>query len=82
MKSSKSRPFIIEVTVPPGQKPDLSSIHRLFKGTHVALDAEYGVVRVNVKCGRYVVRGNVTPEDREKAEQLSGVRFFADMPIQ
>lgn len=69
--------FIIQVDRP-GQKLDMSAVHDLLEGTGIELDSSYGPVLIDPKLGRYVVRGTATPEARSKAEQIPGIRFFAD----
>jgi len=69
--------FIIQVDRP-GEKLSMSAIRDLLKDTGIQLDSGYGPILINPKLGRYVVRGTATPEARAKAEQIPGVRFFAD----
>jgi hypothetical protein len=72
--------FIIQVDRP-GERLDLPTIRALFEGTGVELDPGYGPILINPKLGRYVVRGTASPEARAKAEQIPGVRFFADAKV-
>ena len=76
----KMRQFLIQLDRP-GKKVDLSFIQKLLKDTGVELDKQYGPICVNPSLGRYVVRGIATPEARAKAEEIPGVRFFADARI-
>jgi hypothetical protein len=69
--------YIIQVDRP-GQELDMSAVHNLLEGTGIELDGSYGPVLINPKLGRYVVRGTATPEARAKAEQIPGIRLFAD----
>lgn len=69
--------FIIQVDQP-GQKLGMSAVQALLEGTGIQLDSSYGPILINPKLGRYVVRGMATSEARAKAEQIPGVRFFAD----
>ena len=72
--------FIIQVERP-GKKLDMSDIQSLLEGIDIQLDSSYGPISINPKLGRYVVRRKATPEARTKAEQIPGVRFFADAKI-
>jgi hypothetical protein len=63
----------------PGRKLDMPAVRSLLEDTGVELDGNYGPILVNDKLGRYVVRGKATSEARAKAEQIPGVRFFADI---
>jgi hypothetical protein len=56
----------------------MASLRALLDGVGVNLDADYGPVPVNPQLGRYVVRGTASPDARARAEQIPGVRFFAD----
>ena len=69
--------YIIQVDRP-GERVDMAAIRALLDGAGVALDPDYGPVPINPKLGRYVVRGVASPDARERAEQIPGVRFFAD----
>jgi hypothetical protein len=70
--------YIIQVDRPPPERVDMAAISALLDGVGVSLDLNYGPVPVNPKLGRYVVRGTATPDARARAEQIPGVRFFAD----
>lgn len=69
--------YIIQVERP-GERVDMTAIRRLLDGLGVTLDLEYGPIPINPTLGRYVVRGSASPEARARAEQIPGVRFFAD----
>lgn len=69
--------YIIQVDRP-GERVDMAALRALLDGVGVALDPNYGPVPVNPQLGRYVVRGTASPEARTRAEQIPGVRFFAD----
>jgi hypothetical protein len=69
--------FIIQVDRP-GQKLDMPAVRDLLEDTGIQLDSSYGPILIDPKLGRYVVRGVATPEARAKAEQIPGIRFFAD----
>ena len=66
----------------PGERLDLETVRRLLSGTEIELDPGYGPILVNPKLGTYVVRGFATPEARERAAALSGVRLFADARVE
>ena len=70
-------PFIIQIDRP-GDALDIATVRDLLMDTGVELDESYGPFLINPKLGRYVVRGLASPEARAKAEQVPGVRFFAD----
>ena len=74
--SSATR-YIIQVDRP-GERVDMATIRALLDGVGVAVDADYGPVPINPTLGRYVVRGVASPDARQRAEQIPGVRFFAD----
>jgi hypothetical protein len=74
--SSATR-YIIQVDRP-GERVDMAALRALLEAAGVAVDPDYGPVPVNPKLGRYVVRGVASPDARERAEQIPGVRFFAD----
>src|SRR5439155_666351 len=63
---------------PAGERVDMASIRALLDGVGVVLDPAYGPVPINPQLGRYVVRGTASPDARTRAEQIPGVRFFAD----
>jgi len=69
--------YIIQVDRP-GQPVDMAAIRTLLDAAGVAVDPDYGPVPINPKLGRYVVRGVASPDARERAERIPGVRFFAD----
>lgn len=69
--------YIIQVDRP-GQPVDMAAIRTLFDGSGVVLDPDYGPIPINAKLGRYAVRGTASPDARARAEQIPGVRFFAD----
>lgn len=69
--------YIIQVDRP-GERVDMAAIRALLEGPGVALDPDYGPIPIDPKLGRYVVRGMASPEVRARAEQIPGVRFFAD----
>lgn len=77
-ESQPAAQFVIQVERP-GEKLDMSAIRALLEGTGVRLDTGYGPILINPKLGRYVVRGAATPQARAKAEQIPGIRFFADV---
>lgn len=62
----------------PGERVDMQFVRALLADTGVELDSEYGPIPVNPSLGRFVVRGVASPEARALAEQIPGVRFFAD----
>ncbi len=70
--------YIIQVDRPPSERVDMAAIRALFDGVGVTLDLDYGPVPLNPQLGRYVVRGTASPDARARAEQIPGVRFFAD----
>ena len=59
----------------------MPAVRALFEGTGIELDYDYGLIMINPKLGRYVVRGSATPEAKAKAERLQGVRFFTDAKV-
>ena len=69
--------YIIQVDRP-GERLDMAAIRALLDEAGVALDPDYGPIPVNPQLGRYVVRGVASPDARARAEQIPGVRFFAD----
>ena len=69
--------YIIQVDRP-GELVDMAAIRTLLDAAGVAVDPDYGPVPINPKLGRYVVRGVASPDARERAERIPGVRFFAD----
>jgi hypothetical protein len=69
--------YIIQVDRP-GERMDMTAIRALLDGLGIALDLDYGPIPINPTLGRYVVRGSASPDARERAEQIPGVRFFAD----
>jgi len=69
--------YIIQVDRP-GERVDMAAIRALLDEAGVALDPDYGPISINPKLGRYVVRGLASPDARARAEQIPGVRFFAD----
>src|SRR3989442_5170761 len=69
--------YIIQVDRP-GERVDMATIRSLLEGAGVALDPNYGPLPINPQLGRYVVQGVASPDARERAEQIPGVRFFAD----
>lgn len=79
MTKSRSGTQVIIQVDRPGQKLDLPAVQALLKGTGVQLDASYGPILINPQLGRYVVRGKATSKARAKAEQIPGVRFFAEV---
>ena len=74
---SPSTRYIIQVDRP-GERVDMATIRALLDTVGVAVDPDYGPVSINPQLGRYVVRGVASPDARERAEQIPGVRFFAD----
>ena len=69
--------YIIQVDRP-GERLDMAAIRALLDEAGVALDPSYGPIPLNPQLGRYVVRGIASPDARARAEQIPGVRFFAD----
>jgi len=69
--------YIIQVDRP-GERVDMATIRALLDSAGVTLDPNYGPVPINPQLGRYVVRGVASPDARERAERIPGVRFFAD----
>ncbi|MGH7548120.1 MAG: hypothetical protein ACREMM_08090 [Gemmatimonadales bacterium] len=69
--------YIIQVDRP-GERVDMATMRALLGGAGVALDPDYGPIPINPQLGRYVVRGMASPDARARAEQIPGVRFFAD----
>ncbi len=69
--------FIIQIERP-GEQLDMAKIRTLLDGTGVQIDSQYGPILINSKLGRYIVRGTASTQARAKAEQISGIRFFAD----
>ncbi|HEV2669476.1 MAG TPA: hypothetical protein VGU74_00125 [Gemmatimonadales bacterium] len=62
----------------PGEQVDMAAIRSLLDGLGITLDLAYGPIPINLALGRYVVRGSASPDARARAEQIPGVRFFAD----
>ncbi len=60
---------------------DIEQARLLLEPLGIFLDVSYGPVCINRKLGRYVVRGGATSEARHKAEQIAGIRFFADAKV-
>jgi hypothetical protein len=79
MTKSRSGTQVIIQVDRPGQKLDLPAVRALLDGTGVQLDVTYGPILINPQLGRYVVRGTATSKARAKAEQIPGVRFFAEI---
>ena len=69
--------YIIQVDRP-GERVDMAAIRGLLDGLGITLDLDYGPIPINPTLGRYVVRGSASPDARARAEQIPGVRFFAD----
>jgi hypothetical protein len=69
--------YIIQVDRP-GERVDMAAIRSLLDGLDITLDLDYGPIPINPTLGRYVVRGSASPDARARAEQIPGVRFFAD----
>ena len=69
--------YIIQVDRP-GERVDMAAIRSLLDGLGITLDLDYGPIPINPTLGRYVVRGTASPDARARAEQIPGVRFFAD----
>ena len=72
--------FIIQVERPEWvqKRPAIPEISRLLEGTGVDLDVSYGPIPINPSLGRFVVRGEATPEAKSKAEAVAGVHLFSD----
>ncbi|UCF20647.1 MAG: hypothetical protein JSU87_04345 [Gemmatimonadota bacterium] len=70
--------YIIQLDLT-GEKPDIEAVRELLRDAEIELDESYGPILVNPSQGRYVVRGTASPEARERAERIPGVRFFADV---
>src|SRR5438552_15226390 len=68
--------YIIQVDRP-GERVDMATIRSLLEGAGVALDPNYGPLPLNPQLGRTVVRGAASPDAREHADHIPGVRFFA-----
>lgn len=66
----------------PGKKLDMGDIEHLLEGTGFKLDTDFGPILINSKLGRYVVRGSASPEARARAEEIDGVRVFAEGKLQ
>ncbi len=77
-KAGSAARYIIQLDRPDGHL-DMAAVRALLEHTGVELDPDYGPVVINPKLGRCVVRGTASPEARAKAEQIPGVRFFADV---
>jgi hypothetical protein len=71
--------FIIQIDRPE-EALDMPRIRGILADTGVELDEAYGPFLINPKLGRYVVRGLATLDARSRAEEIPGVRFFADAP--
>lgn len=69
--------FIIQIERPEGVL-DMAAARDLLMDTGVELDESYGPFLINPSLRRYVVRGLATPQARGKAEEIPGIRFFAD----
>jgi len=69
--------YIIQVDRP-GECLDMAALRALLDEAGVALDPDYGPIPINPQLCRYVVRGVASPDARARAEQIPGVRFFAD----
>jgi hypothetical protein len=69
--------YIIQVDRP-GEQVEMAAIRALLDGVGVVVDPDYGPIPINPELGRYVLRGLASPDARARAEQIPGVRFFAD----
>ena len=69
--------YIIQVDRP-GERVDMAAIRGLLDGLGITLDLDYGPIPITPPLGRYIVRGTASPDARARAEQIPGVRFFAD----
>ena len=69
--------YIIQVDRP-GEQVDMAALRAMFDGLGITLDPAYGPIPINPTLGRFVVRGSATPDARARAEEIPGVRFFAD----
>ncbi len=67
-----------------GTPVDLKQLQRLLQGTGIELDKNYRPICVNAQQQRVVVRGQATPEARQRAEKMlgDGVKFFSDGRVQ
>ena len=73
-----SVPVIIQIDRP-GRVLDMSAVRALLESTGIQLDLQYGPILINLRFGRYVVRGEATDEQRARAERIAGVRLFSDV---
>lgn len=73
--------FMIEIERP-GEKLDMSVIIKMLESTGVKLDTSYGPFCINPKLGRFLVRGEASPEAQERVKKIPGVRLFRDTKIQ
>ena len=72
--------FIIQLERP-GEKIDLKSIQKLLESKGIKVDTAYGLIQIDQKGSRFVMRGWGTPVSRKKAEQIPGIRFFSDATV-
>ena len=87
--SNAAQNYIIQLDLPNGRSKksgrlDMKTVLRLFDGTGIELDANYGPILINPQERRFVVRGLATSESRQRAEQRLGkdVKFFSDGRVQ
>jgi hypothetical protein len=66
----------------PGKDAGVAAALDALRETGVEIDPAYGPFLIDPHRGRYVVRGYATPEARDRAARLEGVRFFADARVE
>ncbi len=71
--------FIIQVARP-GETLNMTQLRSLLEGTGVELEESSGPILVNPALGIYVARGSATEEAKAKAERITGVQLFAEVP--
>ena len=79
--SKTARRFIIEGSSPTGRAGLPTLIDRL-KVAGVDVDPSYRPVLVDPKRHRYALRGEATPDARERAQLNDDLAFYADDPIE
>jgi hypothetical protein len=76
----ETRRVIVQIDHP-GEKLTLAEAVSLFEGSGFELDRGYGPICVNPSAGRFVVRGQASPEAAERLRRIEGVRVFTDAPL-
>lgn len=64
-----------------GGKLTIAEAAALLEGSGFDLDRGYGPICVNPSAGRYVVRGQASPEAEVNLHRIEGVRVFADAAV-